>query len=99
MYSAGEKYPTIRGVGGVPSTAVGAYVTILFNPKTNGTALRLWSWTGSAWSGVDYNHQNQTGYWRSISGICFFDSSGRIRVSINLALNYDINIHVPAYLI
>ena len=99
QYSAGEQYITLRGVSGVPTTAVGASVTVLFNPATVGTHLRLWSWTGSAWSPVDFNQQNQTGYWRSVSGDCFFDGSGRIRVSISHTLTVDVNIYMPAYFI
>ena len=99
QYAAGEQYITLRGVSGIPSTAVGAYVTVLFNPATTGTWLRLWSWTGSAWSPVDFNQQNQTGYWRSVKGVCFFDGNGRIRVSISHTLSVDVNIYVPAYFI
>ena len=96
-YSAGENYVTLAGATGVPSNAKGAYVTVLFNPATNGTWIRLWSWTGSTWTSADFSQQNQTGYWRSVSGLLFFNHSGQIRYTLSHTLALDVNIFVTAY--
>ena len=95
-YSAGDHYITLRGQQGVNTNAKGVYVTVLFTNNST-VGVRLYSYTGSAWGNVDYYSGNPAGGWRSVSGICFFDGSGRIRVNLSTGLTAQMNIYMSAY--